>query len=259
MMYKKMVVLTMVMAMSSFAGAGVFTDDFDVSAGPRVNPGWISLDPAVLPADSTIPAKIAAATGNPGAANGVADGWNGGSGDKFYAAPQNGVLGNEQKVTVEVDAIFAGDLTEFNFGNSGPVGIWNGDSMRLGLRKDGPNPSLWVYSSLGADPDSNYSSAPNLLGISDDNWHSLKVEYNGIGDDTLKVWVDGTLYIDFDLATHHGGALNNRINLDYTQLYMNLAGSNGAWDNLSITTVPEPVTMVLLGLGGLLAARRRRS
>jgi hypothetical protein len=236
------------------ADVGVtFTDDFDVSAGPRVNPGW-STDPAILPGDAWDPSGfLAAATGNPGMANGVADLATSTAWAWQTTAPQNSALGNEQVVTVEVDAIFSSDLTEINFGSGSPIGIWGGDSIRIGLRRDNNwtgASSIWFFTSLGGDPDVDYVSAPGLFGITDWNWHNIKVEFDGIGDDTLKIWVDGTQYLDMDLATYAGGAANNRINLNYTGLLTNVQGGDwglGFFDNLVISNTvsgassPDPV------------------
>jgi hypothetical protein len=236
MSYKRLIFVVLVsLALSSSTWATtVFSDEFTVAG--RVDPGWNPADPAVLPADASTPAKVLAATGNTGDPNtGIADAWDGASGDSFTTAPATGIIGNEGKVTVEVDAIFAGDLTEINFGSGAPVGIWSDGSIRLGLRKDGGTPSVWWFTSNGPDPDVDYNSPTGLFGITDDNWHRIKVEFDGFGDDTLKVWVDDILYLDQDLATYAGGAANNRIMLDYVQLYMNNLGSEGYWDNLVIT------------------------
>ena len=65
----------------------------------------------------------------------------------------------------------------------------------------------------------------------------------------------GTLGTEFDYATFVSGGVG---------LYASLQTSNGRLnesmvvDRVSLTTIPEPGSLALLGLGGLLLARRRR-
>jgi hypothetical protein len=227
-------------------GVVVFSDDFDVSAGPRANTGWhyndsvqppVIWDPAVLPADSSDPAKLAAATGNSGAANGVADPYLNRSGvDWLINPPGSGIVGNEGILTLEFDAIMtSGDHFEILLGSGDPPGMWSGDSLRFIFRREDAayTNGLNLYSSLGASDDFDHVVAKPFTGISDDNWHNFKFEFDGIGDDVISLSIDGALKGSLDLATlvdNQGadggtGALNNRISLDQISFGNNWAPS----------------------------------
>lgn len=47
-------------------------------------------------------------------------------------------------------------------------------------------------------------------------------------------------------------------NENYLFLYSNYSGGRGQLDNFEVSTVPEPASLTLIGLGGLLITRRRR-
>lgn len=83
-------------------------------------------------------------------------------------------------------------------------------------------------------------------------WHAMKVEQidNGNGTATLNFYVDGAL----------GATANTTAVFPITRVRTGSGLTNGGhgvyWDDILIT--PEPAVGVLLGLGGLLFARRRR-
>jgi len=64
------------------------------------------------------------------------------------------------------------------------------------------------------------------------------------GDDTLAVWE----YVDAGLITGYGSADNVRVGYDVRND-----------ETILVAVIPEPATLALLGLGGLLSLRRRRT
>jgi hypothetical protein len=91
----------------------------------------------------------------------------------------------------------------------------------------------------------------------DSDYHAIRITANDAGDDnpfdgvgttTFEVFVDGSSIYSVSLAG--SGYANN---------YVNLQGNweNNMFDNLVITGIPEPATMLLLGLGALVLRRRK--
>lgn len=94
--------------------------------------------------------------------------------------------------------------------------------------------------------------------------HTLKVSDDGLGH--IKVYLDSTLYIDFDDSANYYPVANG----NYTSAYVGLMVGNGSgvtadFDNFLVesSSVPEPATLGMLLLSGLTMAgagiRRRRS
>ena len=246
-----MFVVLISLAVIGSAWAVTFTDDFDVTGG-RVNPGW-STDPAIDPTATYDPARAGNLVGNSGATNGV-----GNLGDIAWDTTAPGPFagpGNAGKLRVEFDAIpSGGDHVEVMFGSSSPVSMWSSSTLRVMMRRESTsNPAGLTL--LSSDPQLIYQEDKPFTGITDDNWHHFKVEFNGIGDDLVSIWVDSVFKGAWDLATLDGnvagnmpgpGTANNKVGLDYIAITSN--GAQSAFiDNVSIfntvsgASSPDPV------------------
>jgi hypothetical protein len=104
-------------------------------------------------------------------------------------------------------------------------------------------------------------------GIFGFKWHEVLIEVDSTGGTggagSAKWYIDGLLIATLDAGANGSFSTSGSVNFGYldpfTSVSNNAALSFGLIDNLVVTVIPEPTTVVLSALGvlGLVAARRR--
>jgi PKD repeat protein len=161
------------------------------------------------------PVVLAAATGNPGAATGVAQS---GGGDFSFA------YGLRTNYVVEVDAFLSpGDRTDISSLPSPGAGIFAANSISIFFRRDSiagtphaafPDTGLPGFGIFNGSVETAVLDAGGAIvrtGVNDDNWHRLAVHFNQNAS-RLGIYVDGNLKANLDLNTFGGGMYKNYSN-----------------------------------------------
>src|SRR6185503_2246654 len=152
----------------------------------------------------TGPTVLAAATGNPGAAGGVAQS---GGGDFSFA------YGLRTSYVVEMDAFVSpGDRTDISSVPNPGDSIGAANSLSVFFRRDSiGNNSLGLYNGTVETPVLDAEGNRVLIGVDDDNWHQLAVHFDQ-DNGRLGIYVDGSQKADLDLTTFAGGIYQNYSN-----------------------------------------------
>src|SRR5262249_35545520 len=103
-------------------------------------------------------------------------------------------------------------------------------------------------------------NTPEILASSNFNfpanmWHHLTL--NVVGQ-TVRAWIDGTNVLNSNLVT---GNPNDPIGPSYGKIGLKaIDGGTAQFDNVTVTTVPEPSTLLLIWIAGssLLGAKHKR-
>lgn len=184
---------------------------------------------------------LGAGSGNAGAATGF---WETGGGEVGHT------YGVRNDYVVQVDAILPGDRLNITSGDDPFGGIFGTNSLAVFFRRDGAtNPEIGLFNGT-TETDTGFSTG---IGANDNNWHNYAVRFNQV-DDEISFYVDENLVGTLDLATFAGGIYQNYSN--------GTVGHGGTFvtevDNYQVGSfIPEPASIALLGLGGLMLLRRK--
>lgn len=185
------------------------------------------------PASSTDPAKVGAATGNTGAAGGLAQ-----TGGGDFSLP----YGLQSNFVVQVDAIVPTDRLDISTLPVAGGNIFSTNSLTVFLRRDSATtlPGIGLFNGATETGVTNSTGAFVRTGVSDNNWHSFAVQFNQ-PDSVLRVYVDGVLISTVNLATFADGLYQN-----FSTAAVGVGGSGGVFwlDNFKVGAPPELIATV---------------
>lgn len=180
----------------------------------------------------------------------------------------DGIITTGGEFTVSVD--LSGSL-----GSSGSVrflGFAVGSSFAevSGWTSNNPTSTFTPDFFFGYDPTSGGTAVGAYVyknGTTQDHYENVNL--SGVATDTLSVRFSGISDFDAGSTVNYEAFINGSSiktgsftwsgnDENYINVYSNYTQHQGRLDNFSVTAVPEPGSLALLGLGGLMIARRRR-
>ncbi|MBN2269355.1 MAG: PEP-CTERM sorting domain-containing protein [Sedimentisphaerales bacterium] len=113
-------------------------------------------------------------------------------------------------------------------------------------------------SAVTGDVDSGEAGALNFLPLDPTVWHDFIIDIiaGGTGTHIVGISVDGGPSVGFNLTAGSG---NDYDGINYLAIGQGSTGQSGAIDIDYVSVIPEPATLALLTLGGLLLRRRRQA
>ena len=265
---KKLAVILVVLAMAGLAQAAVlFSENFDdIADGPLGNDAnWTTSWPGVSFTVGAAGAKDGAkgvvhTSGGPESADTtgftqvLATDTNNvfrASFDGYIGTPEETVTQQDIKITVH------GGTAVPPFDGSNWINVLLSQYDPVGAE------SMGVYANIGrgkVDGSYVYTSAPLHDALSYDTWYNLWIEIDhGTGDVSMG-WTDGVNSNQVDVQDDAFKGLEPA----YVSIYSAIVptGDSGSatvrLDNVLVEAIPEPATLAVLAIGGLLALLRRR-
>lgn len=148
------------------------------------------------PQSSTDPSLLGAATGNPGAATGLAQ-----SGDGDFSISYADPSGT---YVVQADAIIPWDRFDISSLPDAGATIYTANSLSIFFRRD----SNLSYPGIGLFDGSTETASGCTTGINDNNWHHFAVNFKR-STNQVRIYVDNVLKCALDLNSFASGIYKN--------------------------------------------------